>query len=147
MPTERRRYTVQPDERAVAIVGGDGTSISLAVEAMAGLVRRATPADLAREDWNFLLGSFAGTAIDGRWSRELLVAHTEDSLAMEPANAEMHYGSMPGRKGKALLARLRALDEVGAWAILFAVRWAWEHADDLDLGKDEWWLPEFRVRG
>lgn len=43
-----------------------------------------------------------------------------------------------------LLEKLRKLDYAHAWAVILAVQWYWEHHEQIDIEKDEWWTLAFR---
>ena len=80
------------------------------------------------------LGS-EGADLAGSLHRVGVAGHTEEMTAVDAAVAD-------------LVRRLAALDYVGGWAVIRAVRWFWAHCElSIDVRAERWWTSQYRRLG
>ncbi len=115
----------------------------------------------SRPEWNLIADAnngcspmFSMMGIDPRHAPTMLIANVEDDIRLNCGDQKWLAEDNPreaAKRGKALVAKLAALDELERWAVLLAVQFFWEDARPSDKGgqridhqRDEWWRLSFR---
>ena len=126
------------DSLAVAGWGADGSQ--KVINRYSQLIRLAhdrLKLNLNRNDWNVLAevvgpcGDFEEIIPCPNSYRYLLRLSLEEQINREDVQD--------------LILKWDKVDDLGAEAIVAALRWFWSHADQIDMESDEWWTPEFRA--
>jgi hypothetical protein len=174
MARSDKRFMVYPAPRAIELLGGSSPALNQALECWAAELARASAQNCDRHtgfsesyfeqisadkcdiheihDWAVLAYSLKGKPFDPEFSRpqELLAAAVEDAHTLEKVGnkwvvSEIDLTSREVDAAIAQLAhKLRGLTFARAWAIIVAVQWYWEHHEDLDLIRVDWWTLSFR---
>lgn len=101
---------------------------------------------LTPDEWRYLADAGNGTLWDfGRSLGTQLVATAEDAQDTDGLGAKW-FGDADAapRAVKSLAGKLGRMTEIQAEAVALAIRWAWDHADSVDLASDPWWTARFR---
>lgn len=159
MPTERKRLTFLPDLDALAVCGRDirpdeGGRWSSPTDQVNGMIRRHAllidraarelDAVLTRAEWNLIADVNNGCADLWDYSGSGLPYLTGIAANVEDGDRLDGVGGKWAVDVPALLAKLRALTPTHGEAIADAVRWFWDHPQEIDHTRDEWWTPAFR---
>lgn len=122
-------------------------AITEALTAWAQAIDRATEhLDLDIDEWNLIADVMNGTLATPGYSRPamLVAANVEDGHRLSGVGLKW-FGDDANERTNKLVNKLMALDYVGGWAVLYAARWFWAHADTVETDKP-WWTPLYRRR-
>lgn len=173
MPTNRKRVAFAPDHKALVALGLDpdldGTVTSAAVSGAlaryADLMYEAA-ADMdrlwRRTQWGFVADCLRNTRFPV-FTPSDYPAHLAVIQAIDREHGERRIGDgwflnaidgaqltlvaarqKSDARVKAVCEQLRALTPVHGAAVLAAVRWYWDHEEELKDTAREWWLPSDR---
>ena len=114
----------------------------------------------SRAEWNLIADAnngcspmFSMLGVDPRHAPMMLLANVEDDIRLNGSDQKWLADNPreAAKAGKALVAKLAALDELERWAVLLAVQYFWEDARPRDQGgqridhtRDEWWTLAHR---
>ena len=93
-----------------------------------------------RTEWCAIADANNGTLFDFVGTRPgmHLACNVEDAGRLDGLGAKWGI-DVPG-----LTRRLHGLGYVQGWAVIQAVRWFWQHCQEIDTAADEWWTPAYR---
>lgn len=136
---QRTRVTCYPPLDALAIVGGTAPDVNLAVGAFARMIGRATEAlDLGEGEWNAIADVLNGCMITSEFPPQQYVA-----LEVSDGDTLNGLGEKWSIDGQALARKISEMDDVSAWAVVFAARFFWSYYQH-DLPHD-WWRIRHRI--
>jgi hypothetical protein len=169
------RYSVYPAPKATEILGNTAPALNQAIECWAALVTRAMADNARRfssqespdlfgqtghalHDWAFLAEGLKEVRVDSDFPNPsaILASALEDANRLHDLGAKWFYAEHLEDKPQeyirlretdieTVIEDVRKLDYPHAWALVLAVGWYWQHADDgVDLCKDSWWSLGFR---
>jgi len=94
----------------------------------------------SRPEWCAIADANNGAMWDGVGTRPgmHLACNVEDAGKLEGLGAKWDI-DVP-----VLASKLHGLGYVQGWAVIQAVRWFWQHCQDIDAAQDEWWTPAYR---
>lgn len=146
MPVKNKTITVYPSPVSAEILGGySSPGFNLAIECWAEAIRRATPivaSALDKSDWKMLADTLNGHASDANECGYSLAVSVTDSHELEQTGTKW-YGKQVASRVRSLADKLRAMHYAEAQAIVWAVRWFWEHHQRVDAD-DPWWDIMYR---
>jgi hypothetical protein len=139
---------VYPEPEDVAVLGADvegeaGPTLNAALGVFADLLARATRDNerlFGRPGWNLI-----ADVCNGLWQLPRLDAQTQLCAELEDGQrlngaGDKWFGAGQGDAAvREMIGKVRALDAVHAWAVLWAARWFWGHHEKINAERDEWW--------
>jgi hypothetical protein len=158
MAEQRDRVQVFPSREsceilAATIEGEVGPRLSASLEAWADVLACATRENegvFSRAEWKMMADCCNGCALSmqPRMAAAIQIwPNVEDGHRLDRTGDKWFKPGRPADAAvAALVAKIRALDEVHAWAVIYAIVWFWDHTD-LDAQRVEWWTLAVRRAG
>lgn len=132
-PRNRITVTLQDGN----LIGDSAREVARAMDRLENLLDRCVDRlPLTREEWNLIADASNGTV----WNDHMLTGSQLVSQVTDAAGIHK-LGEKWGVDVPALLEKLKALDILHAWAIIFTVEWFWRNYQSLSIDPhtDEWW--------
>lgn len=137
---EKERLTVYPAPRSLAVIGASSVNCNLALEIFGGLLSEAIRQNedlLTRAEWCYLCDLLNGTMITSEMQNSWLTVGIAEGAELEGLAEKWLHNS---GDLESFISKIRALDTMRFWAVIWVVRRFWERCEEIDLSKDEFWI-------